>query len=72
MKIQLLKNNIQDSITKKTKRYDDVVGERKRKRKERMTHREHIIALFSTHSVLLEGSRQDDSTYILEEHQMRL
>jgi hypothetical protein len=56
MKIQLLKNNIQDSIAKKTKRYDDVVGERKRKRKERMTHRGHIIALFSTHSVLLEGS----------------
>jgi len=37
-----------------------------------MTYREHIIVLFSTHSVLLEGSRQDDSTYTLEEHQMRL
>jgi hypothetical protein len=40
--------------------------------KKKMTYREHIIVLFSTHSVLLEGSRQDDSTYTLEEHQMRL
>jgi hypothetical protein len=49
-----------------------VAGEINREKKERMTHQGNIITLFSTHSVLLKGSQQDDSTYILEEHQMRL
>ena len=46
-------------------------NETRRKKNERISYQEHIVAPFSTHLILLEKFRRDVTNHTLKGHQIR-